>query len=216
MAWTAPRTWVTGETVTAALMNAHISDNFLETSAATVTTAGDIAFADAANSMGSRVAHPGDSGSFLVSTTSSGLAWRLPVKAANWDTGVTTHNGGGFDDTVYGSVIGTVGGGDDTLPDATATTGTDALVIVGCQLTDNSNAGADTSMTYSVSGATTIAAGDTRAVTGEASAANDKFHLSLVFYETSLTAGSNVFQVEAKVSAGQADITRPRIVVIPL
>ena len=33
MAWTTPRTWVTGETVTAALMNTHIRDNlnFLKT-----------------------------------------------------------------------------------------------------------------------------------------------------------------------------------------
>ncbi len=51
MAWTAPRTWMTGETVTAALMNSAIRDNFLETSAATVTTVGDIVYADAANSM---------------------------------------------------------------------------------------------------------------------------------------------------------------------
>ncbi len=29
MAWTAPRTWVTGETVTAALLNTHVRDNFL-------------------------------------------------------------------------------------------------------------------------------------------------------------------------------------------
>ncbi len=29
MAWTAPRTWVTGETVTAALLNAHLKDNML-------------------------------------------------------------------------------------------------------------------------------------------------------------------------------------------
>ena len=28
MAWTAPRTWVTGELVTASIMNAHIRDNF--------------------------------------------------------------------------------------------------------------------------------------------------------------------------------------------
>ncbi len=28
MAWTSPRTWVAGETVTAALMNAHVRDNF--------------------------------------------------------------------------------------------------------------------------------------------------------------------------------------------
>jgi hypothetical protein len=42
---------VTGETVTAALMNVHVRDNLLETSAAQVTTAGDITHADAANSM---------------------------------------------------------------------------------------------------------------------------------------------------------------------
>ena len=27
MAWTAPRTWVTGEIVTAAIMNSHVRDN---------------------------------------------------------------------------------------------------------------------------------------------------------------------------------------------
>lgn len=30
MAWTAPRTWVSGEVVTAALLNAHLRDNLLE------------------------------------------------------------------------------------------------------------------------------------------------------------------------------------------
>ncbi len=29
MAWTAPRTWVTGEVVTSSIMNTHIRDNFL-------------------------------------------------------------------------------------------------------------------------------------------------------------------------------------------
>lgn len=51
MAWTAPRTWTTGELVTAALMNAHLRDNLLETSAAAATTAGDLTYADGANSM---------------------------------------------------------------------------------------------------------------------------------------------------------------------
>ena len=50
MAWTTPRTWVTGETVTAALLNTHVRDQFRETSPFTVTTAGDISYADAANS----------------------------------------------------------------------------------------------------------------------------------------------------------------------
>lgn len=34
MAWTAPRTWTTGELVTAAIMNTHVRDNELETAPA--------------------------------------------------------------------------------------------------------------------------------------------------------------------------------------
>ena len=51
MAWTAPRTWVTGETVTAALMNAQIKDNFLVSGPAQVTTVGDIVYATGANAL---------------------------------------------------------------------------------------------------------------------------------------------------------------------
>ena len=51
MAWTAPRTWVTGETVTAALLNTHVRDNLLQTATAKVTTAGDITHATAANTL---------------------------------------------------------------------------------------------------------------------------------------------------------------------
>ena len=74
MTWNAPATATTGQNVTAAFWNAQIRDNFLETSAATVTTAGDIAFADAANSMGSRVGI-GANSSHLVSDGSSPI-WR--------------------------------------------------------------------------------------------------------------------------------------------
>ncbi len=51
MAWTAPRTWVADEIVTAALMNTHVRDNLLETMTAKVTTAGDTAYATAANAL---------------------------------------------------------------------------------------------------------------------------------------------------------------------
>ncbi len=87
MAWTAPRTWVIGEQVTAALMNSAIRDNFLETSAATVTTAGDLAFADAANSMGSRLAI----GAVDTVLVSSGAAptWSATVGSVH---SVASHN----------------------------------------------------------------------------------------------------------------------------
>lgn len=51
MAWTAPRTWVSGETVTAAQLNTHLRDNMLETAPAKVTTAGDIVYATGANAL---------------------------------------------------------------------------------------------------------------------------------------------------------------------
>ena len=63
----------TGETVTAALLNPHIRDNLLETSAATVTTAGDLAYADAANSMGSRLAI--GAAETILTSTGTAPAW---------------------------------------------------------------------------------------------------------------------------------------------
>ena len=51
MAWTAPRTWVVGEVLTAALLNTHLRDNLLETAPAKVTTAEDILVATAGNAL---------------------------------------------------------------------------------------------------------------------------------------------------------------------
>ncbi len=51
MAWTTPKTFSAGNVLTAAELNTHLRDNFNETSAAQVTTAGDVTYADAANSM---------------------------------------------------------------------------------------------------------------------------------------------------------------------
>ena len=51
MAWTAPRTWTTGEIVTAALMNAQIRDNMLETAPAKTAAAGDLYYGTAANAI---------------------------------------------------------------------------------------------------------------------------------------------------------------------
>lgn len=51
MAWTAPRTWTTGELVTASMFNTGLRDNLLATGVATVTTAGDITYATGANAL---------------------------------------------------------------------------------------------------------------------------------------------------------------------
>lgn len=49
--WTAPRTWTTGEIVTASILNTHVRDNLLETAVAKVTTAGDWVTASAATAL---------------------------------------------------------------------------------------------------------------------------------------------------------------------
>ena len=64
MAWTAPQTWTTGQIVTAADLNTDIKDNMNTTMAGVVTTAGDIAYATAANAL-SRLAI-GTAGQALV------------------------------------------------------------------------------------------------------------------------------------------------------
>lgn len=51
MGYTEPRTWVTAELVTAAMMNEQVRDNLLETAPAKVTTAGDTLYATAANAI---------------------------------------------------------------------------------------------------------------------------------------------------------------------
>lgn len=51
MSWTTPKTWTTGELVTAEMMNTHVRDNMLETAPAKVTTAGDLVYASGQNAL---------------------------------------------------------------------------------------------------------------------------------------------------------------------
>lgn len=202
MAWTAPRTWVIGETVTAALMNAEIRDNFLETSTATVTTAGDLVYADAANSMGSRLAI-GAANTHLVSTGSAPV-WRGITTDVDSGSATTTS-------TSYVTLTNFTGFSADV--EVTVTTGTVALILFKGQLSNNT-AGSNTFLSYSVSGATTLAAADGFSVEYEASNANDRAGFGGFNLRAGLTAGSNVFTLEGRVSAGTGTMGRPEIAVI--
>ena len=51
MGWTTPRTWASGEVVTAALLNTHLRDNLLETAPGLVTTDGDMVVATGAGAL---------------------------------------------------------------------------------------------------------------------------------------------------------------------
>ena len=213
MAWTAPRTWVTGETVTAALMNAQVKDNFLETSAATVTTAGDIPYADAANSMGSRLAHAGAS-RLLVADASSGLAWR-DSDGQNGDSSYTSADGVGAGSSITYEDLSDIDWGSGTTVAVTLTTDTKAMIWYGASDTRIDTAGKSVFVTYRISGATTFAAVDSLATIHESGAAEDRGTASRAHLDKGLTAGSNTFTIQARTNdaTGVATIVRPWIMV---
>ncbi len=71
MAWTAPRTWVTAEVVSASLMNTHVRDNLLETAPATVANEGEYVVSDGANSITTRIAKTNSVGTSETTSSTS-------------------------------------------------------------------------------------------------------------------------------------------------
>lgn len=104
-------------------------------------------------------------------------------------------------------------GGSGTISAVSVSVDTDTFVIVhvGAQLS-NSDAGARTFVSYRISGATTTAASDVWAMDVESGAANDTYHASNTTFQT-VTAGTNVFEVQARVTTGTATISDMYLVV---
>ena len=207
MAWTDPagHIWTTGETVTAANMNTFIRLNLEETCPDTATTAGDIIFADAANSMGSRLGI-GAANAHLVSTGSAPV-WR----------GVGTDGDQDSQTSITATAYQTLGSANWNFAseiEVTVTTGTAALVLWKANLS-HASGGALVALSYSVSGATTVAAADTHMIRYESGAADDLALFGGFDLRGGLTAGSNVFTLEGKHASGTGAISRPEIAVIP-
>lgn len=197
MAWTAPRTWVTNEVVTAAIMNAHVRDNFLETSAATVTTAGDLAYADGNKSMGSRLAIGADN-TYLVSTGSAPV-WRATANQRQVESYTSTTKPTSFEP------LNSAGWGGTNVT-VSLTTGDLAEVHFGCRYMSADEAGGRVLMSYSVSGATTSAASANWGFEHASGSANDE-HGGGRMDRAVLTAGSNTFTIEAQLVGGTANMT---------
>jgi hypothetical protein len=132
-------------------------------------------------------------GQIFVATGVNAIAARTP--GANYiATSQTTAS------TAY-VALATVG------PTVTATTGTSALVAISAG-TSNSGSGFSL-MGYNISGASTIAAGDERAIgTGAFGGA--------IFLQTGLTPGSNTFTAVYRVQSGTGTFSTRNLMVVPL
>lgn len=127
------------------------------------------------------------------------------IKYARVDTSQTTNSGTYTDLATSG-------------PTVTATTGTQALVIIGGRISIP-NINGNVYMSFAVSGATTIAAADTYAEWstspgGEHEAGKQMSYASVI---TGLNAGSNTFTAKYKSSGGvTSTFSNRQIIVIPL
>lgn len=137
-------------------------------------------------------------GSIFAATGTNAIAQRTPAAAAQTGAAETTTS------TTY---TGTLSGGAGTAgPSITVTTGPKALISFHCRQS-SSVAGTNVWTSVAVSGATTIAANDNWAISYDQ--AGQIYH-GLTYIEPSLTAGSNTFQMQYRVSGGTGTFGTPR------
>lgn len=140
-------------------------------------------------------------GQIFVATAANAIAARTPSTAGGPGAGETTTSTSYTDLTTSG-------------PAVTVTTGTSALVIIAARMT-NTTSGSECAASYEVSGATTSAASDARALAFNASSGSPNLRASAAYLHTGLTAGSNTFTMKYRVSAGTGTFTYRNITVIP-
>ena len=205
MAWTTPRTWVTSEVVTASLLNTHVRDNLKETSAATAVAAGDIVYADGANSMGGLTAIA--AAPAVLTSDGSDPTWRRLKADSRTDSATSTT-------TVWNTLGGVNWFNDSDQVEVSVDSDTIAVIHMKAILS-NATAGARTYMSFAVSGASSISGNLTRSLAYESGAANDLMLAGVTIYLSGLTAGTNVFTLVGHVTAGTGKIEQPAIIVQP-
>lgn len=141
-------------------------------------------------------------GGYFVATGANSIVQRL-TGSSSVDASQTTLS------TTF-TDLGTVG------PSVTVTTGTQALVIIGASLI-NLTPDAFSIMSVAVSGATTIAASDTRSVNFKQSSEGFNQATQMSWVEMyNLNPGVNTFTAKYRVTLDTGVFSRRRLIVIPL
>jgi len=141
-------------------------------------------------------------GQLFVSTGVNAIAARAPA-GARVDTSETTASAAFVALTTAG-------------PAVTVTTGTQALVFVSCQ-SSNNTAGGSGVMGFAVSGATTTAAATTDALQNRSSGIGNDVLRATCLALVTLTPGSNTFTAQYQTNGvGTATFAQRTIVVFPL
>lgn len=134
-----------------------------------------------------------------ITTVYNGSAWvcTTPVASRTAATGTLTST----------SFTSTLSGSPGTNPSVTLTTGTSALIILSANITNSSGYSI---VSVAVSGATTVAASDDYSL---ASALTTEQSQTTTLVLTGLTAGTNTFTINYRVTGGTGTIYRRSLVV---
>lgn len=187
MAWSVPRTADSDEVWTSADWNTYVRANLLETFPGKATAALQYFVAEGVNNIDTRVAGG-------TSTGTSTTGW---IATSETETSTSYDN------------LTTVG------PSVTAITGTAAMVFFSSQMSNN-GANNQCRISVDVSSATTIAANDEWSALLDGVGAGELNRFGGFKLFTTLTAGSNVFTMKYKVSAGIGTFVNRHIIVVPL
>lgn len=145
------------------------------------------------------VAKATTSGSYFVGTGTNSMAQRIPQMDAI-STSETTTSASYTDLTTIG-------------PTVTVTSGTNALVLITSNMSSNTaNIGCFVGL--DISGSTTLAASDSRAIIHTSATANAALCASMVALY-SVTAGSNAYTLKYRTSSGTATFQYRRVNVLP-
>ncbi len=141
-------------------------------------------------------------GSWFVSTGANAIVQRTPATAivATGETRATN---------TYGD-LATVG------PSVSIATGQRAFVWISASIQGVTNANIEGYMSYAVSGATSHAETDNRAIVYRAVNINQAARLGTGILHTNMTPGTNVFTAKYKASGTSASFVDRRISVLPL
>jgi len=138
-------------------------------------------------------------GSFFATTAANSIAERIPQVGNVTTVGTTTS-------TTYTTALS----GAANLS-VTATTGPAALWAIHSRQS-SSSAGTNVWSSCAISGASSIGAGDDRAISYDQT---DGLYHGITVLENGLTAGSNTFALQQRVTAGTGTYNSRRIQVIP-
>lgn len=140
--------------------------------------------------------------------TAAKLNQAVVITGANHIGGTRT-----FTNTTYLDLDALTGGAGTLNPVAvTVVTGTTAKITV-CAVLSNNTIGSITLLAYRISGATTFAADDQRSVRLVAPTVAYKGTHTFSMVHGGLTAGTNVFELQARVTANTGEVVHPTLTV---